>query len=66
MNYEPHELSDLGEQVLAHIRVSGAGREGITTELKFGQVWTIQGGKAVRVDNYTAWNVALEAVGLSE
>jgi hypothetical protein len=65
LSYEPVELIDLGERVLAHVHVSGTGREGIRTELKFGQLWTFQGGKAVRVDNYTGWEDAVEAVGLA-
>jgi ketosteroid isomerase-like protein len=52
--------------VLAHVRVSGTGREGIKAELKFGQVWTFQGGRAVRVDNYTDWDDARRAAGLRE
>src|SRR5881394_2096617 len=36
LSYEPVELIDLGERVLAHVRVSGTGREGIKAELKFG------------------------------
>ena len=61
LTYEPLELIDLGERVLAHVRVFGTGRQGITGELKFGQIWTIQNGKAVRVDNYTDWEDALQA-----
>ena len=61
LTYEPLELIDLGERVLAHVRVFGTGRQGITAEFKFGQLWTIQNGKAVRVDNYAGWEDALEA-----
>ena len=63
LSYEPIELIDLGERVLAHVRVSGTGREGITAELEFGQLWTFRGGKAVRVENYAGWEEALEAAG---
>jgi ketosteroid isomerase-like protein len=66
LSYEPVELIDLGERVLAHVRVSGTGWEGIRAEFKFAQLWTIQGGKAIRVQNYTVWQEALEAVGLRE
>ena len=64
LSYEPVELIDLGERVLAHVRVSGTGREGIRAELKFGQLWTFKGGKAVRVANYTDWDDAVEAAEL--
>jgi ketosteroid isomerase-like protein len=64
LSYEPVELIDLGERVLAHIRVSGTGREGISSELEFGQLWTIEGGRAVRVENYTYWEDALAAAGM--
>ena len=66
LSYEPLDLIDLEERVLARIRVSGIGREGIRTELNFGQVWTIEGGRAVRVENYTSWDDAVKAAGLHE
>jgi hypothetical protein len=66
LHYEPLELIDLGERVLIHVRVSGTGREGIKGELQFGQLWTIRGGRAVRVDNYTRWAEALQAAGLRD
>ena len=66
LSYRPVELIDLGERVLAHVRVSGTGREGIRTEFKFGQLWTVEDGKAVRVENYAGWAHAREAAGLSE
>jgi len=64
LTYEPVELIDLGERVLARVRVSGTGREGIRGELNFGQLWTFKRGRAVRVHNYTLWEDAINAVGL--
>jgi uncharacterized protein len=66
LTYEPVELIDLGDRVLAHIHVVGTGRDGISAELRFGQLWTIKGRKAVRVENYTAWEDALEAARVRE
>ena len=66
LSYGPVELIDLGDRVLAHVLVSGTGREGIRAEFKFGQLWTLQDGHAVRLDNYGGWKDALEAAGLSE
>ena len=66
LSYRPVELIDLGERVLAHVRVSGTGREGIRTEFKFGQLWTVQDGKAVGVENYAGWAQAREVAGLLE
>src|SRR6266700_345948 len=55
LSYGPVELIDLGDRVLAHVLVSGTGREGIRAEFKFGQLWTLQDGHAVRLDNYGGW-----------
>ena len=66
LSYGPVELIDLGDRVLAHVLVSGTGREGIRAEFKFGQLWTLQDGHAVRLDNYGGWKDALEAAGLKE
>jgi ketosteroid isomerase-like protein len=66
LTYQPVDLIDLGERVLARVRVFGTGREGIRAELKFGQLWTFQDGKAVRVENYAAWEDARKAAGLRD
>ena len=64
---ENEKAIDLGERVLMLNRDRGL-REGSTQEVKgrIAAVFTIRDGKVVRIDAYTTYAEALEAVGLSE
>jgi ketosteroid isomerase-like protein len=67
LRFEPEELIDAGEQVVAVQRVSGCAKaSGIETELRYAVVYTIRDGKIVRGREYWERDQALEAVGLSE
>jgi ketosteroid isomerase-like protein len=64
MDLDCEELVDLGDQVVAVLRARGRGRvSGIEVEYHPAGVWTIQGGKVVRVIWYASRDEALEAAG---
>jgi ketosteroid isomerase-like protein len=59
-------IIERGEQVVVLVRLRGKGRDGIEVERPFAQIWTMRGGRAVRIDGYADQQKALEALGLSE
>lgn len=64
---EPQRLVESGDRIVALNRTSGRGRgSGAEVELHPGHVWTLREGKGVRLQIFTDWDEALEAVGLSE
>jgi len=66
---EPEEIMDAGDRVLVFLRVLGRGRgSGIDLEVRPAHLWTVRGGKGVRVEAFTEQSrgAALEAAGLSE
>jgi ketosteroid isomerase-like protein len=66
LSVEPETLMELDSRVLVLLHFHAKGRDGIEVVLPLGQVWTLQDGKAVRMDAYPDHRQALEAVGLSE
>jgi uncharacterized protein len=65
--WEPQELVDLGDHVLAETRFFAAGRgSGAPVEAMIYNVWTVRQGKAVRVRGFLSRSQALEAAGLTE
>ena len=66
---EPEEFMDAGDRVLVFLRVLGPGRgSGIDRKVRPAHLWTVRGGKGVRVEAFTerARGAALAAAGLSE
>ena len=66
---EPDEFIDAGHRVLVFLRVLGRGRgSGVDVEVRPAHVWTMRGGKAVRLEAFSEQSrgAALEAAGLSE
>jgi ketosteroid isomerase-like protein len=63
---EIERIIERGEQVVVLVRLRGKGRDGIEVERPFAQIWTMRGGRAVRVEGYDDQQKALEAVSLSE
>jgi ketosteroid isomerase-like protein len=62
--WEPEEYIDAGDRVVAVLRVYAKGRgSGVDVERVDGAVWTLQNGKAVRLDYYGSKAEALEAAG---
>jgi ketosteroid isomerase-like protein len=56
-----------GDEVFVSIRISGRGREsGVVVEQRIPSVWTVHGGRIVRVRAYRNEADAIEAAGLSE
>ena len=66
--YQPKELIDAGDKVLAFVRVSGRGQaSGVEVEADTWVVWTFRDGKPVEWTYFGDDRAsALEAVGLSE
>ncbi|MEK6327437.1 MAG: nuclear transport factor 2 family protein [Actinomycetota bacterium] len=66
--FEPEELIDAGDNVVAAIRISGKGREsGVEVEMQLFVIWTFREGKVLRyTGGYRDRSEALEAAGLQE
>jgi uncharacterized protein len=63
---ELEELIDSDDKVISIIKTRGRGRaSGAPTEMTHAGVWTIEGGRIVRVE-WMTHDEALEAAGLSE
>ena len=63
----PEEFIDVGDRVIATLRVVGRGRgSGVAVDARFHQVFTLRNGKIVRMDEFTDRAEALEAAGLRE
>ena len=61
----PEEFEDLGDRVVATVRLRGRGRgSGIEIDARFYDVYTLRDGKIVRMDQFTERSDALEAVWL--
>jgi ketosteroid isomerase-like protein len=64
---EVDEYVDAGDSVLIFFRESGRGKgSGVWIEQSVAGVWTLHGGKVVRVAPFLDRSEALEAVGLRE
>jgi ketosteroid isomerase-like protein len=62
--WEPEEFIDVGDRVVAVLRVYAKGRgSGVDVERLDGAVWTLRDGKAIRLDYYGSKAEALDAVG---
>jgi uncharacterized protein len=61
----PEELIDAGDRVVVVFRFLGTGREsGVPVDERLAHVWTIRGGKAVRMDVHSGRDEARRAAGL--
>jgi ketosteroid isomerase-like protein len=64
--FNADHIWDAGDAVVVALRLTAKGKEtGIAVEQQVGQVWTIQEGRAVRVENFVSVEEALESAGLS-
>jgi len=60
----PQELADMGDRVLATVRLRGRGRgSGVEIDARFYDVYTLRDGRIVRMDQFTERSEALEAAG---
>ena len=63
----PEELLDAGDRVLVAVHFSGRGRlSGIQVDARIYEVYTLEDGKIVRMDEFTERSAALVAAGLTE
>jgi ketosteroid isomerase-like protein len=63
----PEEFEDLGDRVVATVRLRGRGRgSGVEIDARFYDVYTLRDGKIVRMDQFTDRSEALEAVFMSD
>jgi len=64
---EPEEFIDVGNAVVAQVRISGRGRaSGANLEIRLAHLWVLHDGMAIRGEVYRTTEEALEAAGLSE
>lgn len=54
---------DAGDDVVAAVRFTARGRDGIEVSMQFVHVWTVTDGQIVRFRGYPTFEQALEAVG---
>ena len=64
---EARDLAEAGDTVVAAVTQRGTGHgSAATTEFHYYQVWTLRGGKVIRLDNFRERAEALEAAGLTD
>jgi ketosteroid isomerase-like protein len=67
VDFEIEELVEAGDKVVALIRARARGREsGVVIDQRLPSVWTVRGGRVVRVRGYREAGDARDAAGLSE
>ena len=59
-------VDDLDDSLLALVTFVVEGRDGLQTNRRWGYIVTFVEGRPDRTDNFTTWEDALEAAGLSE
>jgi len=65
--WEPEEMRDEGDVVVALLRTTGRGRgSGVEIDRKTAMIWTLRGGKALWLRFYREPERALEAAGLRD
>lgn len=64
---DPEEFIDAGDRLLVPFRFRAKAKgSGLEIEEHWVHVWTIRGGKAVRLEQYTDRSAAMKATGVSE
>lgn len=65
--WEPEELRDEGDLVVALLRTKGRGRgSGVEIDRRTAMIWTVRDGEALSLRFYREPREAVEAAGLSE
>jgi ketosteroid isomerase-like protein len=66
--FDATEISELDEdRVIAVVHTAGRAKAtGIEIDQELTHVWTMRGGKAVRLETYSTKREALEAAGVSD
>ena len=66
IRFEPNEYIDAGDRVVVVARLIGRGKKsGVEVSRDWAYVWTVRGGKALRMEGYATRDEALKAVGLA-
>jgi ketosteroid isomerase-like protein len=63
---EPSRYIEAGDDVVVLGTARGTGPGGVPLERRQGFIWTVEGGRAVRMRWFNDWDEALAAAGLSE
>jgi len=64
---EVEDYVDAGDRIVTIVRQRGRSTAtGVLVEMHFGQVWTMRGGREIRMQMYASPEEALKAAGLSE
>jgi ketosteroid isomerase-like protein len=59
----PEEFADHGDRVLVTVHFAGKGvKSGIEIDVRVYEIYTVRGGRIVRMDEYTEKSAALEAI----
>jgi ketosteroid isomerase-like protein len=67
LTQEAEEIIAAGDSVVVGVRQRGVGRaSGVPTEMHFFTLWTLRGGKVIRIESFRERAEALEAAGLRE
>jgi ketosteroid isomerase-like protein len=67
ITWEPREIVDLGDRVLVRVHLSAKGqRTALPIEEDIGHIYTLNEGKAVRLDIFRTWEEARRATGPRE
>jgi ketosteroid isomerase-like protein len=65
--WEPREVVDRGDRVLVRVHMSARGHHtSLPVEEDVGHIYTLNNGKAVRLDIFRTWREALDAAELPE
>jgi uncharacterized protein len=67
LRVEPLEIRTNGDRAFVWVRFSGHGAgSGVPIEMELAHVWTVEGGKIRRIEEYSDRAEGLEAAGLAE
>jgi ketosteroid isomerase-like protein len=67
VHFQAERFWDAAEAVVVDARVTARGKQtAIPVEQRAAQLWTIQGGRVIRIRAYASLSEALETVGLAE
>ena len=63
---EPEEVIELEDRLLVRVLMRGTGKgSGVPIHTRVAHLWTVREGRAVKLEMWTNWDEALEAVGLA-
>jgi ketosteroid isomerase-like protein len=67
VHFQAERFWDAAEAVVVDVRVTARGKQtAILVEQRAAQLWTIRGGRVIRIRAYASLSEALETIGLAE